>query len=220
MQSSTSHSGKCQQVGENGSAAFPTPSPKRLRVSNPSHPTTTTNDDSTYDFDNEEEEWETASLHYLKATLVGVYCASCTHQPLLKKRGSNLFLAHSTDILRHHWKNNKCYTGCMPNAERVKRELMSQQVLLHSHLKNNNTSVRQREVEKLFPQTSPRKAKSPEQIPPNPVNSTEFLPYVPPNLTPDPTSLHQIPLPFFAIFNFWIYFLCYNLHLLFGHFWG
>jgi len=100
MQSSTSHSGKCQQVGENGSAAaFPTPSPKRLRVSNPSHPTTTTNDDSTYDFDNEEEEWETASLHYLKATLVGVYCASCTHQPLLKKRGSNLFLAHSTDIL-------------------------------------------------------------------------------------------------------------------------
>ena len=35
-------------------------------------------------------------------------------------------------------------------------------------------------------------AKSPEPVPPNPVNSTEFLPYVPPNLTPDPTLLHQI----------------------------
>ena len=49
------------------------------------------------------------------------------------------------------------------------------------------------------------------QFPPNPVNSTEFLPYVPPNLTPDPTSLHQIPLLFFAIFNFWIYF-CAIIH--------
>ena len=153
---STNNSSLCQQVGGNGPApAFPTPSPKRPRVSNPSHPTTTANDDSTYDFDNEEEEWETASLHYLKATLVGVYCASCTHQPLLKKKGSNLFLRYSTDILRHHWKNNNCYTGCMPNAERVKRELMSQQVLLHSHLKNNNADVRQGEVEKLFPKNSP-----------------------------------------------------------------
>lgn len=146
MQSSTSHSSKCQQVGENGSAAaFPTPSPKRLRVSN-----------ETYDFD-AEEEWERASLHCLKTTLVGVYCASCTQQPMLKKRGSNLWVPHNTKIIRQHWKNNKCYTGCMPNAEEVTRMLMSQQVLLHSHLKNNNADVRQGEVEKLFPKDSLRK---------------------------------------------------------------
>ena len=40
---STNNSSRCQQVGGNGPApAFPTPSPKRPRVSNPSHPTTTT----------------------------------------------------------------------------------------------------------------------------------------------------------------------------------
>jgi len=155
---STSHSSQCQPVGGNG-PAFPTPPPKRPRVSNPSHPTTTTNDDSTYDFDNEEEEWETASLHYLRATLVGVYCASpnCTKQPLLKKRGSNLWVPHNTKIIRQHWKNNHCFTGCMPNAGEVTRILISQQVLLHTHLKNNNASVRQGEVEKLFPQNSPQK---------------------------------------------------------------
>jgi len=155
---STSHSSQCQPVGGNG-PAFPTPPPKRPRVSNPSHPTTTTNDESTYDFDNEEEEWETASLHYLRATLVGVYCASpnCTKQPLLKKRGSNLWVPHNTKIIRQHWKNNHCFTGCMPNAGEVTRILISQQVLLHTHLKNNNASVRQGEVEKLFPQNSPQK---------------------------------------------------------------
>lgn len=155
---STSHSSQCHPVGGHDGPSLLTPSPnKRARISNPSPPTTTTNDDANYNFDDEEEEWERASLHYLKATLVGVYCASCTHQPLLKKRGSNLWVPHNTKIIRHHWKNNQCYTGCMPNAGEVTRMLISQQVLLHSHLKNNNADVRQGEVEKLFPKDSPQK---------------------------------------------------------------
>jgi hypothetical protein len=59
--------------------------------------------------------------------------------------------------------------------------------------------------------------KSPEPVPPNPVNSTEFLPYVPPNLYTRSHFSPPNPTPLFCNLQLWIYFcaIIYTQKLIF-----
>ena len=104
-----------------GGPHLPTPSPqKRARVSTNND---TTVDDTSYAYENDED-WETQPYHYLRVTLIGIYCASpsCCSNPLLNKKGSNLWISSSRTI-REHWKNNCCHVGEMPNGEATRRDL-------------------------------------------------------------------------------------------------
>ena len=151
MQTSTSSN----PGNHSGGPHLPTPSPqKRARVSTNND---TTVDDTSYAFENDED-WERQPYHYLRVTLIGIYCASpsCCSNPLLNKKGSNLWISSSRTI-REHWKNNCCHVGEMPNGEATRRDLLSQQVLLHNQLKNSGIPTAVQEVGKLFPPTSPSK---------------------------------------------------------------
>lgn len=89
--------------------------------------------------------------HGLQVNLFTVYCSNecCSQQQLLKRRGSNLWMS-STELIRKHFDQQHCSTK-KPNANKIHKQLMLQQILLHDRLKSGTPSQATDMVDEIFP---------------------------------------------------------------------
>jgi len=88
--------------------------------------------------------------HSLRANLFTVYCSNdCCRQQLLKRRGSNLWMP-SPKLIRQHFDQQHSFTK-KPNASKIHKQLMLQQILLHDQLKSGTPSQATNMVDEIFP---------------------------------------------------------------------
>jgi len=88
-----------------------------------------------------DEELVQHSSHCLSVNPFGVFCTSEKCTPLLKRRGSDLWIP-SAKVLRQHWAKQTCYDGGTPNAEETQRNLKAIQIRQHSQLKRGTAAQR------------------------------------------------------------------------------
>ena len=87
--------------------------------------------------------------HSLQANLFTVYCSNeCCR--LLSRRGSNLWML-SPKLLRQHFDQHHDCSTKKPNANKIHKQLMLQQILLHDRLKSGTPSQATNMVDEIFP---------------------------------------------------------------------
>lgn len=97
-----------------------------------------------------DEELVQHSSHCLSVNLFGVFCTSEKCTPLLKRRGSDLWIP-SAKVLRQHWAKQICYDGGIPNAKETHRSLKAIQIRQHSQLKRGTAAAAAAMVQSVFP---------------------------------------------------------------------
>ena len=107
-------------------------------------------DDNGDDISIGDEELAQHSSHYLSVNPFGVFCTSEKCTPLLKRRGSDLWIP-SAKLLRQHWAKHICYDGGTPNAKETHRNLKAIQIRQHSQLKRGTAAAAAAIVQNVFP---------------------------------------------------------------------